>query len=61
MEKAQKSTVQDGVRHKAKLYIYSLMCLNLSQTTSLGRKHYFKYVRALTKKQKCRQIAQQSP
>ena len=50
-----------NVRHKAQLYVYSLVCSNLSQTTPLGRKHYYKYFRCLTKKQKCRQIAQESP
>ena len=54
MKKAQKSTVQFYVRHKAKLNVYSLVCLNLSQPISTRRKRYFKYVRALTKK-KCRQ------
>ena len=55
MKKAQKSTVQFYVRHKAKLNVYSLVCLNLSQPISTRRKRYFKYVRALTKKKKCRQ------
>jgi hypothetical protein len=41
MKKAQKSTV--------------LVCSNLSQPISLGRKDYFKHIRALTKKKKCRQ------
>ena len=51
----EKGTVQFYVRHKAKLNVYSLVCLNLSQPISLGRKHYFKHVRALTKKKNCRQ------
>ena len=55
MKKAQKSPFQFYVRHKAKLNVYSSVCSNLSQPISTRRKHYFKYVRALTKKKKCRQ------
>jgi hypothetical protein len=46
----EKSTVQFYVRHKARLNVYSLVCSNSSQPISTRRKHYFKYVRALTKK-----------
>ena len=55
MKKAQKSPVQFYLRHIAKLNVYSLVCSNLSQPISTRRKHYFKYVRALIKKKKCRQ------
>ena len=48
MKKAQKSTVQFYLRHKAKLNVYSLVCSNLSQAISTRRKHYFKHVRAFT-------------
>ena len=52
MKKAQKRPVQFYLRHKAKLNVYSLVCSNLSQPISTRRKHYFKDVRALTKKKK---------
>ena len=53
MKKAQKSPVQFYLSHKFKLNVYSLVCSNLSQPISTRRKHYFKYVRAVDKKEKC--------